>query len=113
MPVFRVDKIVHLDKFTKFYKNIFIIPNYTNDTSLNLITKTISLNKLSPFQTFSQCCENISCVKTFINNQNGEILTEKNIDILFSQLINAGYTIEYEMTKLVKNKKLVCFISKN
>ena len=85
----------------------------TNDTSLNLITETISLNKLSPFQTFSQCCENISCVKTFINNQNGEILTEKNIDILFSQLINAGYTIEYEMTKLIKDKKLVCFISKN
>jgi|TARA_B100001093_G_scaffold518125_1_gene601912 hypothetical protein len=113
MPVFRVDKIVYLDKFTKCYKNIFVIQNSTNDTSLNLITQTISLNKLSPFQTFSQCCENPSCVKTFINNQNGEILTEKNIDILFSQLINAGYNIEYKMTKLIKDKKLVCFISKN
>ena len=112
MPVFRVDKIVYLDKFTKCYKNIFVIPNPPNDISLNSITQFISPNKLSPFQTFS-CCENISCVKTFINNQNGEILTEKNIDILFSQLINAGYTIEYEMTKLVKDKKLVCFISKN
>ena len=40
-------------------------------------------------------------------------LIEKNIDILFSQLLQAGYTIEYEMTKLVKDKKLVCFISKN
>ena len=43
----------------------------------------------------------------------GDVLTEKNIDILFSQLLQAGYKIEYEMTKLVKDKKLVCFISKN
>ena len=113
MPVFRIDKIVYLDKSTKCYKNIFIIQNPPTDTSLNLITRTISLNKLSPFNTFSQCCENQSCARTFINNQNGEILTEKNIDILFSQLINAGYNIEYKMTKLIKDKKLVCFISKN
>ena len=113
MPVFRVDKIVYQKKKKKCYKNIFVIPNPPNDISLNSITQFITPNQLSPFHTFSQCCENPSCVKTFINNQNGEILTEKNIDILFSQLINAGYSIEYEMTKLVKNKKLVCFISKN
>ena len=113
MPVFRVNKMVYLDKFTKCYKNIFVIPNPPSDSSLNLITQTISLNKLSPFNTFSQCCETQSCVRTFINSQNGEILTEKNIDILFSQLLNAQYNIEYKMTKLVKDKKLVCFISKN
>ena len=113
MPVYRVNKIVFLDKFVKCYKNIFVIPNPPNDISLNSITQSISPNQLSPFQVFSSCCENPGCVKTFINKTNGEILTEKNIDILFSQLLEAGYIIEYEMTKLVKDKKLVCFISKN
>ena len=50
--------------------------------------------------------------KIFINKVNGEILTEKYRYIIFS-IIEAQYTIEYEMTKLVKDKKLVCFISKN
>ena len=84
----------------------------TGDISLNNITKTISREKLSPFQTFSTCCEYPSCLKVFINQNNGELLIENNIDILFSQLIDAGFTIEYEMTKLVKDNKIICFISK-
>ncbi len=111
MPVFKVNKIVFLDKFKKCYQNIFIISNPPNDISMNHITQTISLNTLSPFKTFSHC--DVGCVKTFINKINNKILQEKDIDILFSQLIDAGYTIEYEMTKLVKDKNLVCFISKN
>lgn len=113
MPIHRVTKLVYLDKFTKCYLNIFGITNPPiNDVSLNMITKTISRNKLSPFETFSACDNTPSCLKVFINN-NGDTLTEKEIDILFSQLIDAGFTIEYEMTKLIKDKKLVCFISKN
>ena len=113
MPVYRVNKIVFLDKFTKGYKNIFTISNPPNDISLNNITQNISQNKLSPFQTFSSCCDNPSCIKAFIDQTTMDLLTEKNIDILFSQLLQSGYKIEYEMTKLVKDKKLVCFISKN
>jgi hypothetical protein len=113
MPVYTINKIVFLDKFTKCYKNIFTISNPPNDISLNSITQTISQNKLSPFQTFSSCCDNPSCTRVFVNETTKEVLTEKEIDILFSQLLLAGYKIEYEMTKLVKNKKLVCFISKN
>ena len=112
MPVYKINKTVHLDKFIKCYKNIFSIENPPNDISLNNITKTISREKLSPFQTFSTCCEYPSCLKVFINQNNGELLIENNIDILFSQLIDAGFTIEYEMTKLVKDNKIICFISK-
>jgi hypothetical protein len=113
MPIYRINKITYLDKFTKCYKNIFTIPNPPDDISLNTFTQSVITAKLSPFQTFSSCCENPDCVKTFINQSNSSILTEKEIDILFSQLLQAGYKIEYEMTKLVKDKKLVCFISKN
>jgi len=113
MPVFKVNKIVFLDKFKKCYQNIFIISTPPNDVSMNNITQTISLNTLSPFKTFSHCGDNTGCTKTFVNKITNKILQEKEIDILFSQLIDAGYTIEYEMTKLVKDKNLVCFISKN
>jgi len=36
----------------------------------------------------------------------------ENIDQVFSILIDNGYTLEYEMTKLIKDNKLVCLISK-
>ena len=33
-------------------------------------------------------------------------------DILFSQLIDAGFNIEYKLTKLIKEKNVICLISK-
>jgi len=113
MPLYKINKIVHLDKITKCYKNIFSINNAPNDISLNSITKIISREKLSPFHTFSSCCNNNSCLKVFINFNNNQLLKETDIDILFSQLIDAGFTIEYKMSKLVKEKNFICFISKN
>tara|TARA_A100001015_G_C14773269_1_gene626143 strand:- start:12 stop:245 length:234 start_codon:yes stop_codon:yes gene_type:complete len=75
--------------------------------------KVISKEKLSPFQSFQNCCDNISCLNAFININTKELLQEKDIDILFSQIINAGFNIEYKMTKLIKDKNILCLISKN
>ena len=86
MPVYKVNKIVFLDKFTKCYKNIFTISNPPNDISLNNITQNISQNKLSPFQTFSSCCDNPSCVKAFIDAiRKGQVSP-----IPYSELIEAS-----------------------
>ena len=112
MTIFKICKTVYLDKITKCYKNIFYINNPSNDISLNLITKVISPVKLSPFQTFSNCCEKSSCMRVFINFNTKELLKEDEIDILFSQLINAGFNIEYKLTKLIKEKNVICLISK-
>lgn len=114
MTIYKINKLVYLDTFSKCYKNIFIIDNPPlNDISLNLIVKQITTNKLSPFTTFSNCCENNKCVIAFIHKNTNNFIIENDIDILFSQLIEAGFTIEYEMTKLVTNKNFICFISKN
>ena len=103
---YRITKLVYLDKIAKRYDNIFGITNPpTNDASLNIITKTITRNKLSPFETF----ETFDCLMVFINAK-GEILTET--DVLFSRLAAAGFTIEHKMTKLIKDSKLLCFVSK-
>ena len=47
----------------------------------------------------------------FIDPNTKEFLTEEHIDQVFSVLIDNGYTLEYEMTKLLKDNKLVCLIS--
>ena len=67
----------------------------------------------SPVSDFSSCCDNHSCLKVFINKSNNELLKENEIDVLFSQLIEAGFKIEYEMSKLMNEKNFICFISKN
>ena len=94
--------------FTELYTELGL-----DDNSLNLITNIISKEKLSPFHTFSSCCDNHSCLKVFINKSNNQLLKENEIDVLFSQLIEAGFKIEYEMSKLINEKNFICFISKN
>ena len=53
------------------------------------------------------------CLNIFIHPETKQYIKSDQLDVLFSLLIDAGYTIEYEMTKLVKNKNIICFISKN
>lgn len=114
MTIYKINKLVYLDTFSKCYKNIFIIDNPpTDDINLNLIIKPITTNKLSPFKTFSNCCQDNKCVNAFIHKNTNNFIIENDIDILFSQLIEAGFKIEYEMTKLITNKNFICFISKN
>ena len=104
MPVYKINKTVHLDKFTKCYKNIFSINNPPNDVSLNSITKTISREKLSPFQTFSTCCEYPSCLKVFINLNSGELLLEKNIDKFPEMERNSAMAFAYNAMEKYKAK---------
>ena len=104
MPIYRVDKTVYLDKISKCYKNIFIIQNANNDISLNNITNIMSRVKLSPFETFSSCCDKPSCLKVFINKTNGEILTEKNIDHEISEIIEKQYERAISLLATSKDK---------
>ena len=53
-----------------------------------------------------------SCLTIFKHPTTDEFIKENEIDVLFTELINAGYTIEYEMSKIIKDKKIICFISK-
>mgnify|MGYP005636056883 CR=1 FL=1 len=112
MTIFRINKTVYLDKFTKCYKNIFYINNPPNNSIFDNITKNINTTTLSPFKTFQSCCDNKSCLKVFININDNELLLQNQIDILFSQLINNGFNIEYKLTKLIDDKDFVCFVSK-
>ena len=112
MVVYKLNKLVYLDKHNKCYFNTLSISSNPNDPSLNHILTTISRQKLSVFDYNSACCEVPGCLNVFKHPATDKLLKEHEIDILFSELINAGYTIEYEMSKLIKDSKVICFISK-
>lgn len=118
MTVFQLQNQIYLDKFTGCYKKIIIINRLPEDDSLKSLIKTIRREKLSEFKSFDCCNGESSCIYAFINPQNNQFIDMDNIDILFSLLINKGYTVQYSMTKLISNNSnsnpnLICFISKN
>jgi len=110
--IYKLYKTTYLDKFDKCYKNIITINKNPNDQLLTSVLKQVSRQKLSPFEGFDCCSTEPSCILAFINPTTKEFLTEDNIDQVFSVLIDNGYTLEYEMTKLIKDNKLICLISK-
>ena len=110
MTVYQLLYQTYLNKFTKCYSNIIIINKDPNDISLNPVLKIIPNQKLSIFD--YNCCDRPHCLHAFIDPSTQKFITFDNIDFVFTKLVDAGYTLEYEMAKLVKNKKLICFISK-
>ena len=110
--IYKLYKTTYLDKFDKCYKNIITLNKNPNDQSLNSSLKQVSRQKLSPFEGFDCCSNQPSCILAFIDPSTKEFITEEHIDQVFSILIDNQYTLEYEMTKLLKDNKLICLISK-
>jgi len=110
--IYKLYKTTYLDKYDKCYKNIITINKNPNDNGLNNVLKQVSRQKLSPFEGFDCCSTQPSCIMAFIDPTTREFLTDENVDQVFSILIDNNYTLEYEMTKLIKDTKLICLISK-
>ncbi|RZD42436.1 MAG: hypothetical protein CXT73_03005 [Methanobacteriota archaeon] len=117
--MYQISSEAYLDRFNECYKNIVVISPKPNDASLNLITRAITREKLSPFQEISPCCPLDRCIYAFVYpNNRCELLCVNDISILFGFLTTNGYTINTELTKVmqesdVKLKNLICFINKN
>jgi len=115
--MYQISSEAYLDKFNECYKNIIVISPRPLDASLNLITKAISREKLSPFQEISPCCPLDRCIYAFVHPKNKcDLLCVNDIAILFRYLTVNGYTINTDLTKImqdsdVKLKNLICFIT--
>jgi len=113
--MYQITSEAYLDRFNECYKNILVISPKPTDISLNLITKAISREKLSPFQEISPCCPLDRCLYAFIH-PNCELMCVNDIAVLFGYLTSNGYTINTDLTKImqdsdVKIKNLICFIT--
>ena len=118
MPTFKIKSDVYLDKRNECYKKIIVIEPNPNDPTINPIIKTISRTKLSPFEGSSPCCPVNPCLSVILDPDNSlEFLSINNIEKLVSVLIANGYTIDYNLSKIlmksdVRIQNLIFFISK-
>ncbi len=117
MTIYKIQTEVYLDNYDKTYYHIFTISPSIHNDSLNAVLKNIQHKRLSSFDDLSPG-ENINTCKQVLLDPNNKqkYLEIKHTEILFDILIQNGYTIEYDMTKLLKDNKnnsnIVCFVSK-
>ena len=118
MPIYKIKGDVYLDKKNECYKKILVIDPNPNDPTINHIIKTIQRIKLSPFEENSPCCPINNCLAVIMNPDiPTEFLSINNIDKLFTILLANGYTIDYNLSKILMKSQveipnLICFISK-
>ena len=116
MLIYTLSSIPYYNSISQEYRNILILNNEPIEP-LKQITKRITLNKLSPFQSNNMECKNRNCVIgiTKINNKN-ELMCIDDLPELFEFLINNNFTIDENMTKILQKSNvrmygnLICFI---
>ena len=113
MGTFQLSSMIILDHLNQCYKKVISI-NTMPSGILNTLIRKGRIEKISPFQQYSPCCSQIQCPLIILDPNNpSEYLCENNICDLFSFLTTNGYTIETQLTEMMKhkNKDLICFIS--
>jgi len=110
--LFELSSFLFYNTNTKTYCNCVKINKFPSDNLKNYVRK-ISKPKLSPFETYNECCSSMNlCIFQLLNPETNDILYLDDIGILLNYLIENGYTIDNELTVSMKkiNKKLICYI---
>ena len=113
MGTFQLTSFIIYNSHLQCYKKVISI-NSMPSGSLKELIKKGKIEKISPFEYNSNCCFQTQCPLLILDpNNKQDYLCEENICDLFSFLTTNGYTIETELTKIMKdkNQKLICFIS--
>lgn len=113
-----LEKATHYDSQLQQYRQIITI-NKNPDGPLKSIVKQIHNPPLSPFQyPPPQVCRPPNCIYAITNN-NGRLMCINELPNLFQFLISNGYTIDYQLSKLMEksqvklNNTLICYILYN
>ncbi len=116
MLIYSLSSIPYYNSILQEYTNILVLNKYP-DGPLKTISKQIRQNKLSPFEANTNLCPKPNCVIaiTQINNYN-ELMCIDQLPNLFEFLINNGYTIDNNVTKILQktnvkmNGEFICII---
>lgn len=116
MRLYSLESTPYYNSIQQEYTNIITI-NKAPEGPLKQFTKTIRLNKLSPFETHNNICPKPSCVIGITNINNPcELMCIDDLPTLFEFLINNGYAIDNSVTKILQksnmkmNGNLICMI---
>lgn len=113
MGTFQLSSFIIYNSMIQCYKKVISINSMPAGSLKNLIKKG-KIEKISPFQQNSNCCMPTQCPLLILDpNNTSDYLCEENICELFSFLASNGYTIETQLTEMMKHKTrdLICFIS--
>ena len=110
----KVYKLNYLDKFTKCYKNIIALSKKPDE--FHNFVKQIEKPKLSPFRSFDCCDTSDHCIYAFYNSHNNDFFYYEEVDKVINLIIENGYKIDYELTKIMiknkSNKDLLFYLTK-
>ena len=101
--MYEVSIIPYLNICNEYIKIITIYPKPQGN--LLSITKQISPNKLSPFQSNNNCTQQCIFAIMDFNNKNKFLCIDKIIE-LYNFLIQNGYNINDQFTKLIQKNNL-------
>jgi hypothetical protein len=114
--MYQLTSEVWLDQQNECYKKVIVITPPPKEPALIAITKLLPRVRLSPFKERSPCCPNNNCLHVVMNpNSCCEMLCVENLVILFNYLVNNGFNVDTNITKImfksdVQLKNLICFI---
>ena len=81
------------------------LPSFSEDNSpLKDCIKELPRQRLSPFDYDCHCDTKPHCLFAIINPNTGDFIKSDEIDVFVDILINSNYSIDYKLTKLVKDK---------
>ncbi len=88
------------------YSHCVTIDRMPSEDELKTLVKVVLHKKNSPFQ------GRATCIFAIQNPEKDEWLKLNDITILFSHLIKNGWTIHTDITKMMKDKDVICYVSK-
>jgi len=116
MELYSLSSIPYYNSIVQEYTNILTL-NKMPDGPLKDICKQIRQNKLSPFEANTNLCRKPNCIIAIKDDTNScGFLCIDDLPNLFEFLINNGYTIDQNITKVFQktnvkmNGELICII---
>ena len=101
----------YLNQHTKQYQNILVVNDRTSGPLSQRIVR-INPPKLSPFNSSSSLSQ---CIYAIRNEANDDYMTVNDFPEFSLYLVSNGYTIDYDMTKLLQNtiteNRVLCVFS--
>ena len=104
MPTFKVEEEIFLNKITKCYLKILTINKRPENSPLKDCIKELPRQRLSPFDYDCHCDTKPHCLFAIINPNTCDFIQSDEIDVFVDILVNSNYTIDYKLTKLIKDK---------
>lgn len=107
MSLVEIKYIIFLDNCTQEYKKILVTNILPTNVTFKGIIKTISIPKLSIFDSTST-----TCTYAIVNpNSKSELLELKDIGILFNFLTENSLNLHSAFSEVIKQDKFICYVS--